>query len=302
MADRTANEEIALIGLGKMGLPMARCLIAAGFDVRGFDLSSAALDDLAAAGGSTHANAADAADRSAIVMTMLPDGQSVRETILPAGKPLPTLNGGKLVIDMSSSEPTMTRALGEDLAAHGVRLIDAPVSGGVARAVTGDLTIMAGGRDEDIDVAEPIFDALGRTVYRTGSLGTGHAMKALNNYVSGAGMIAAMEALIVGRAFGLDPALMVDILNVSTGRNNTTDVKLKQFVLSDAYNSGFDLSLMAKDIGIAADLAEAMEARADLLRQTAQMWREANDEIGAGADHTRMFEFLEQLKSSSRGK
>ena len=300
MADRTANDQIALIGLGKMGLPMARCLIAAGFDVRGFDISRAALDDLATAGGSPCLSVEEAVDGAAIVITMLPDGQSVRETILPGGNLLPSLDSGTLVIDMSSSEPTMTRALGEDLSAQGVHLIDAPVSGGVARAVSGDLTIMAGGRDEDIDVAGPIFEALGRTVYRTGSLGTGHAMKALNNYVSGAGMIAAMEALIVGRAFGLDPALMVDILNVSTGRNNTTEVKLKQFVLSEAYNSGFDLSLMAKDIGIAAGLADAMEARADLLRQTAQMWREANEESGDGADHTRMFEFLERLKSSGR--
>ena len=289
----TPPDRIALIGLGKMGLPMAKCLVAAGFELSGFDVSERALDAFNEAGGSPATSAAGAASGARAVITMLPDGAAVRETVLPDGKPLPNLTAGMLVIDMSSSAPTMTRELGDRLGEHGIRLVDAPVSGGVARAVTGDLTIMAGGGDQDIDLAEPLLEVLGRTVYRTGGPGTGHAMKALNNYVSGAGMIASMEALIVGRAFGLDPDMMVDILNVSTGRNNTTEVKLKQFVLSKAYNSGFDLALMAKDIGIAASLAEAMETRADLLKQTAELWRKAEQESGFGTDHTQIFDFLE---------
>ena len=156
---------------------------------------------------------------------------------------------------MSSSAPLGTRKLGEELIAAGCGFIDAPVSGGVKRAVDGTLAIMVGGEAATIDRVDPVLAAMGRSIFRTGVLGSGHAMKALNNYVSAAGLVATVEALQVGRKFGLDPDLMADILNVSSGKNNTTELKLKQFMISQTFNAGFPLRLMAKDVRTADDLA-----------------------------------------------
>ena len=187
---------------------------------------------------------------------------------------------------MSSSDPLGTRKLGDSLAAAGIALVDAPVSGGVRRAADGTLAIMAGGEGAVIDRIEPLLAAIGRSIFRTGPLGSGHAMKALNNYVSGAGLVAALEALRVGSAFGLDPAVIVDVLNASTGRNNSTENKLKQFVLSESFASGFSLGLMAKDIRTADELARALGIPAPLAERTAALWVEAARLLGPDADHT----------------
>ena len=136
-----------------------------------------------------------------------------------------------------------------------MRLVDAPVSGGVKRAIEGTLAIMAGGDAVDIEQAQPLFAAMSSKVFQCGPVGEGHAMKAINNFVSGAGVIAAIEAVQLGEAFGLDPENVIDVLNASSGRNNATEVKMRQFILSGTFGSGFGLGLMAKDIRIAAQLS-----------------------------------------------
>ncbi len=151
-----------------------------------------------------------------------------------------------LIIDMSSSVPVDTQSLGKTLAERGIGLVDAPVSGGVRRAIDGTLAIMAGGDAALVERARPVLQAMAKSVFATGPLGSGHAMKALNNYVSAAGLVAACEALLVGRRFGLQPDTIIDVLNASTGKNNSTDVKMKQFVISESFASGFSLALMAK--------------------------------------------------------
>lgn len=192
---------------------------------------------------------------------------------------------------MSSSEPIATRKLGEELIAAGFAFVDAPVSGGVKRAIDGTLAIMAVGADATIDQVQPLLKAMGRSIFRTGPIGSVHAMKALNNYVSGAGLVAAVEALKVGRAFGLDPNVMVDVLNASTGRNNSTEVKLKQFVISETYASGFFLGLMAKDIRTADVLARELGIDVPLADKTADLWDQATGQLGAMADHTEIVRF-----------
>jgi 3-hydroxyisobutyrate dehydrogenase len=290
-----AGRAIAFIGLGQMGLPMTRRLIEAGFVVRGSDISPAARAALTRQGGHSFATAAEAAASSSILVTMLPDSAIVRDVLLGAGAAAAALAEGALVIDMSSSAPLETRRLGEELATRGIRLIDAPVSGGVPRAALGTLAVMAGGAPGDIEQARPVLQAMGKSVFVTGPLGSGHAMKALNNYVSAAGLAAASEAVIVGQRFGLDPATIVDVLNASTGRNNSTDVKMKPFVLSGSYGSGFSMALMAKDIRTAADLAARLGQRAPGLEQTAAMWERASAALGKSADHTEIFRFLADM-------
>ena len=287
---------IAFLGLGMMGLPMATRLLQAGFAVRGFDPAEAARAGFAAAGGTVCASAAEAAAGSAALITMLPDGKAVAAALLGDAPPLVGhLAPGAVAIDMSSSAPVGTRALAAPLAALGVGLVDAPVSGGVRRARDGSLAIMAGGPEDLVARVRPVLQAMGGSIFATGPVGSGHAMKALNNYVSAAGLLAACEALRVGRAFGLDPSLMTDVLNASTGRNNSTEVKLKPFVISETYASGFSLALMAKDLRTADDLARHLRVAAPLSHSVAALWRQADAMLGAGADHTMIDRFLARL-------
>lgn len=292
---------VAFIGLGKMGAPMAAHLVVGGWTVRGFDLSAAALDAFATANPKAvrAASAADAAAGAAVAITMLPDGKAVRLAVLTDGVSA-ALGAGGLVIDMSSSSPVDTKRLAEELAALGVGLVDAPVSGGVKRAVEAKLAIMAGGDAGLVERCWPLLGAIGTTIFATGPLGSRHAMKALNNFVSAAGLVAACETLIIGRRFGLDPSLIVDILNASTGRNNSTEVKAKQFILSGTFDSGFSLGLMAKDLQTAAELAEHLGVAAPMSRATRDLWAQALGSLGPDADHTEIFRFVEALDERNR--
>ncbi|ESY64073.1 MULTISPECIES: NAD(P)-dependent oxidoreductase [Mesorhizobium] len=285
-------EPIAFIGLGMMGLPMASRLVASGFDVRGADLSEASRAAFAAAGGRAVETASEAVSGASMVVTMLPNAAIVADVLVGSGGAAASLPPGALVVDMSSSAPFKTRELGDKLAKRGVGLIDAPVSGGVSRAKEGTLAIMAGGDSAAIERARPVLSAMGKSIFVTGLLGSGHAMKALNNYVSASGLVAACEALMVGRAFGLDAETIVDVLNVSTGRNNSTETKLKPFVVSESFASGFAIGLMAKDIRTAADLADELGLPASEMSQSAALWEQAAQMLGKGADHTEIYRYL----------
>jgi 3-hydroxyisobutyrate dehydrogenase len=274
-----------------MGQPMAEHLIQAGFDVRGFDLSDAAKKALEAKGGTPADTATAAMTDADIAITMLPNGKIVQDALYAADA-WKALKPNALIIDMSSSAPTDTRELAEKLSAVGIRLVDAPVSGGVKRAISGTLTIMAGGTEADITEASEVLAALGNNVFRTGTVGSGHAMKAINNFVSGAGVIAAIEGILLAQKFGLDGGTVVDILNSSSGKNNATEVKMKQFILSETYGSGFALGLMSKDIRIAADLAKSLELNLETLAETADAWDAAKHKLGPSEDHTAIFKFL----------
>ncbi len=287
-----AKPRIGFIGLGMMGLPMSANLIRAGFAVTGFDASAEARRAFAGMGGIATVSTKDAAANAQILITMLPNSDIVRDVLLGEGDAASALEPGTLVIDMSSSAPERTVELGAALASRDIRLIDAPVSGLAVRATDGTLAIMAGGAKADIARARPVLSAMGRAITLTGPLGSGHAMKALNNYVSAAGFVAACEALIVGERFGLDPEVMVDVLNMSSGRNNSTETKMKPHVLSGGFRSGFSLALMAKDNRTAAALAASLGFPTKEIVAAAELWEAASEALGRGADHTEMYRFL----------
>ena len=288
---------IGFIGLGMMGYPMAHRLAEAGHTLQVRDLNPAVTTRFTAEhpGASAAGTAADFAVAD-IVITMLPDSNAVEATVLGAdGKPgiAAAMKRGATLIDMSSSEPLRSRQLGKTLAGMGLQYLDAPVSGGVKRAIDGSLAIMIGGEPSVLAQCGDVLNAMGKNVIRVGDAGAGHAMKALNNYVSAAGLLATVEALHVGQAFGLDPEVMVNVMNNSTGKNNTTENKVKQFMLSQAYNSGFSLSLMAKDLGIAMGLGASISRPMQLGDEVLQIWRDANETLGKGADHTEMYRYVQ---------
>ncbi|MFZ5732947.1 MAG: NAD(P)-dependent oxidoreductase [Pseudomonadota bacterium] len=285
----TPPATVAVIGLGNMGRPMAACLTRAGYDVIGFDLSADARAKFVAEGGKAVENVAAAVKTANAVITLLPDGKIVRAAVEDF---MGHLKQGAVVIDMSSSAPLGTRTLGEEVIKAGFEFVDAPVSGGVKRAIDGTLAIMAGGAGSTIDRIDPVLAAMGKSIFRTGPLGSGHAAKALNNYVSAAGLAAAAEAVAIAEKFGLEPNVLVDVLNASTGRNNSTENKLKQFIISNSFASGFSMALMAKDIRTADNLAHDIGVPAPLADQVADMWDAALKSLGQNADHTEIGKYL----------
>jgi len=283
---------VAVIGLGNMGVPMGACLLKAGYVATGFDPLESARQNFVAVGGRVATDIATAVAAAEVVIMLLPNGRIVREAVSAMRVHLRT---SAILMDMSSSDPIGTRSLGEELTAAGTAFIDAPVSGGVRRALTGTLAIMVGGDGATIDRVQPLLATMGGSIFRTGALGSGHAMKALNNYVSAAGLVAAVEALQIGRKFGLDPALMADVLNASSGKNNTTELKLKQFIISETFDDGFPLRLMAKDVRTADDLAHALGIATPLADLCAGLWEGAARELNERANHTEMLRYIERL-------
>ena len=298
---------VGFIGLGLMGLPMARSLARAGYRLAVYDLDRAALERAReATGAEAPGSLKSIGEVCDAVITMLPDGRVVSEVVLGVkGRGDALLAGlapGSVLLEMSSSSPIGTRELGARLAARGVAMLDAPVSGGVRKAADATLSIMVGGEAQTIERCRALLDAMGKQVFLTGSLGSGHAMKALNNYVSAAGLAAATEAVLAGQRFGLDAKNVVDILNASTGMNNSTLNKFHQFILSRAFNSGFSLDLMVKDLQTALEVARATGSPAPFGEACVAAWSEAQSALGPGADHTAVVRYWEKLAGTEIGK
>lgn len=296
------SETIGFAGIGNMGAPMVRNLAKANISVLAFDLNP---DALASVTGDSNlvtgaASLAEVGEKCTTVITMLPTGADVREAVLGEGGIASRMTSGGIVLDMSSSEPTGTVALSKELEARGLHLIDAPVSGGVPGAVKATLALMTGGEDQHVARVEKMLDAMGN-IYRTGPVGSGHAAKALNNFLSAASLVATSEALLVALKFGLDGAAMADIWNASTGFSNATQNKLHQHILNRKFAAGFTLKLLDKDVKIARSLAEDLDVRADYLDRVSALLGAALEELGDEADHTALYKYLEKIAEARNG-
>jgi 3-hydroxyisobutyrate dehydrogenase len=294
-----AVKRVCFVGIGNMGWPMAARLVRAGFEVAVTDAvagrATAFVDQV---GGKAVASLAEATKEADVIVTMLPTSVHVVSVV---DEILPSLSSGKILLDMSSGAPAATQKIAGDLGAIGVSVVDAPVSGGVSRAVTGELAIMTGGEAAALDRIDPLLRAMGTTIHRIGPVGAGQAMKALNNLVSAGGFLMAVEALVIGQQFGLDPSVMTDVLNASTGMNNSTQKKLKQFVLSRRFDSGFSLDLMVKDLSIALEVGRNGSAPTPFSALCREMWASAASMLGKGQDHTAIAKLSEALAGVTLG-
>ena len=275
-------KEIGFVGLGAMGSAMAPLLSKADFNVYGYDIKKP--ED------NTEINIVtsikELSDKEVIIF-MLPDGKIVNKV----AQELINFGTKSIMIDMSSSDPDDTLNLGNELSKKNIEFIDAPVSGGVARAITGELIIMVGGNEVTINKVDKILNVMG-SVKRAGPLGSGHAMKSLNNYVSAAGLIASFEALNTAKKYGIESKDFIAIINGATGKNNTTEVKLEKFVVSEKYNSGFALDLMIKDVSIADQLIKKMSSDNPLSKQVLEYLEKSYRMLGKNSDHTEVFKVL----------
>jgi 3-hydroxyisobutyrate dehydrogenase len=288
---------IGFVGLGNMGYPMARILAQAGYSLTVTDLSNDVVKQFCDETGAAVAESLETLGAAAdIVITMLPEGKAVKKVLLGEGDNVVAgLKAGAVLIDMSSCSPVDTRVLSNELLELGFPMIDAPVSGGKYKAADGQLAIMAGGDRDIVESCRPIFEVMGKVFY-TGGPASGHAMKAMNNFLSAGTLALASEAVITGSKFGLDPQVMVDIINASTGRSNSTEDKFPKFILPRTFNSGFYLGLMAKDLRFAVDLAASENTPNSFINLLSSTYDKAEHALGFDADNTELFNYLESLE------
>jgi len=289
---------IGFVGIGNMGSPMAANLAQAGFDLSIYDLREAVVHEFARAHEVKIACSLGAlACAAECIITMLPDDKVVRRAVLGDGGDCiaQALETGHIIVDMSTSDPTATQALGAALSLRGVHVVDAPVMGGVVFARDGTLDIMAGGDADIVELLTPVFKVLGRKVFHCGPLGSGHALKAINNYVNACSLMSVIEGLAIGRKFGIDTAMMVETMQaMCTGRNHPIDKKVIPHVLTRTYGTGMAMGFIAKDLHIAVEAAHRIGAAAPLAERVSELWDAAAKCLGPTRDQTEIVRYWEQ--------
>ena len=270
---------IAFIGLGHMGLPMARNLLNAGHSLSVFDLVASAVDELAAQGARAASSAADAVSAAEVVISMLPASRHVEGLYLGDAGLLSVIAPGSLVLECSTIAPEAARKVHLAAAARGIALLDAPVSGGTAGAAAGTLTFMVGGDAATLERARPILANMGKNIFHAGPAGAGQVAKVCNNQLLAVHMIGTAEAMALGVANGLDPATLAEIMRQSSGGNwslekyNPWPGVMPNAPASKDYRDGFAAELMAKDLGLAQEAAQTTASSTPMGALALQLYR-----------------------------
>lgn len=283
---------VGFIGLGRMGAGMAHRLCAAGVPIIVHDVAPEAVASLVAAGAQAAKNARAVADQAEIILVSLPMPDIVHDVLLgPEG-----VAGGaktRIVVDLSTSGPAMAARLFEGLAAHGIASFDAPVSGGVAGAREGRLSLMASGPQAQWPQVEAVLGHFGKTFYMGATPGAGQTMKLVNNLLGAVAIAVTAEGMTMGIKAGLDPARMIEVLNQSTGINSATRDKWPRSVLPRSFDFGFAAALSYKDMRLCVDEAEALGVPLPLGTQVRDLLKRTLDEVGPDADFTAMAKVVE---------
>jgi L-serine 3-dehydrogenase (NAD+) len=271
--------QIAFIGLGHMGLPMARNLLKAGFAVTVFDLVADAVATLAGEGATAASSAAQAVRGADVVISMLPASRHVESLYLGDAGLLTQIAAGSLILECSTIAPDSARKVHAAAAARGLAMLDAPVSGGTAGAAAGTLTFMVGGQAAALEKARPILAAMGKNIFHAGPDGAGQVAKVCNNQLLAVQMIGTAEAMALGVASGLDPAVLAEIMRQSSGGNWTLEKYnpwpgvMENAPASKGYSGGFMAELMAKDLGLAQEAAQATGSSTPMGALALQLYR-----------------------------
>lgn len=290
--ESTADDAIGFVGLGNMGLPMVRRLVHAGRDVIVYDIDEHARAAAAAAGATAATSGQDVAEQAGVVLLSLPTPAIVERAVLGSAG-VAHGHAVHVIVELSTSGVPAITALAAELARRNIDLVDSPVSGGKAGAQAGTLALMMACSQERFDVIAPLVAPLGRVFHVGDSPGKGQAMKLVNNYLSAAALTTTSEAAVWGVKAGLDPQVMMDVLNVSTGRNSATAEKFPRAVLPGTFDAGFAIGLMNKDLRLFADQAELMGVPLWVGSAIRQMWQYAETSLGAASDFTSVVKPLE---------
>ncbi|TKG71348.1 2-hydroxy-3-oxopropionate reductase [Prauserella endophytica] len=293
-AREEGSVKIAFIGLGIMGMPMAKHLVAAGHTVSGYNRSRAKVDEFAADGGTAAASVTDAVQGADVVITMLPNHPEVEEVVLGQGGVLESAEPGALLIDMSTIRPETSIAIAEAARDKNVRVLDAPVSGGEAGAKQAALSIMVGGEEADFAAARPVFEALGKTVVHVGPHGAGQVVKAANQLVVGGIYGLVSEAIVLMEASGVDAKTGLDVLAGGLAANRILDLK-RESMVARQFQPGFRIDLHHKDMGIATDAARQADVALPMTGLVAQLLAAARAMGHGSLDHSALLKVVEQL-------
>ena len=290
--------KIGFIGTGTMGGPMLANLVKKGFAVTAFDIVPSALQAAVAAGATSATSAADAARGADLVVTMLPSSSHVESVYLGKGGILDGVVSGKLCVDMSTIDPAVSRRVGEALRAKGIRFIDAPVSGGVPKAIDGTLAIMIGGDARDVEEARPALAAMGANIIHVGPIGAGEVAKICNNLIAGVAAVAVSEAFRIAEAFGVDHKILTDVISKSSGNTWVMEAAhpvpgmVPRAASSRDYEGGFMTDLMAKDLGLAVNAARELRIPVIVSPAAQQALRLASSHGLGRKDFTAIYQFL----------
>ncbi|MBI1848671.1 MAG: NAD(P)-dependent oxidoreductase [Candidatus Rokubacteria bacterium] len=280
---------VGFIGLGNMGSPMAGHLVDAGYPLVVHDARRGVAEPLLARGATWAGSAAAVAREAHTVITIVPSSKEVEALV---AEMLPALGPGHLLVEMTTSDPSVTRRLAKEVAARGAAMIDAPVSGGVAGARAKTLAIMVGGEAADVARARPMLAQMGKNVFHVGGVGTGHAMKLVNNATSAACLTATTEAVVVAMRAGIDPARAIEIITASSGRSDATERKWPKHILTGTWDSGFAVALMHKDLTSFLRLAAECGFEPQVTAAAAAWFRRAMQGPLAGGDHVEIAKLI----------
>ncbi len=290
--------KIAFIGTGTMGGPMLANLIKKGFAVTAYDIVPAALERAVKAGATAAASTADAVRGADLIVTMLPSSSHVERAYLGKGGVAEGVASGKLCVDMSTIDPAVSRRVAEALRAKSVRFIDAPVSGGVPKAIDGTLAIMIGGDARDLEEARPALAAMGANLIHVGPVGAGEVAKICNNLIAGVSAVAVSEAFRIAEGFGIDHKILTDVISKSSGNTwvmgaaHPVPGMMPQAPSSRDYEPGFMTDLMAKDLGLAVNAARELRIPVLVSPAAQQALRLASSHGYGRKDFTSIYQFL----------
>jgi 3-hydroxyisobutyrate dehydrogenase-like beta-hydroxyacid dehydrogenase len=289
------KETIGFIGLGAMGVPMSQRLLEAGYPVVAYDVRKEAIEAVVKKGARGASSPKEVAEKSRRVITIVPNSDAVEQVVFGPSGLLEGMKAGDILIEMTSSYPPSTLKVHQALSAKGVDMIDAPVSGGVVGAVAGTLSVMVGGDEKIFESCRPILAAMGKNLFYIGGIGFGHALKAINNFLSATTLAATSEALILASKLGISPQRAVEVLQVSTGRSYSTELKVPKFVLPGTFNSGFTMELMHKDINTVTRMAREYKVPMFMANLVQELYGYALAHGDKKTDHTEIFACLEEL-------
>ncbi|ASU40021.1 3-hydroxyisobutyrate dehydrogenase [Herbaspirillum sp. meg3] len=287
-------KHIGVAGLGNMGRGMALSLQRGGFTVSGYDPSAAATESIAREGVTVFASVAALADAVDVLILSLPTSDVVEAVVFGAEGLLAGAKAGLLVVDTTTADPNSTRKVAAALAEKGVRFIDAPVSGGPKGAATGTMTMVLGGAADDVAAVTPVLEAMSAKRVHVGPVGAGHVTKLLNNLMCGAHLIVAGEAARIAEAAGLDPQQIFEGINAGSGRSGVTQVNYPTWIFNDAFNSGFTMKLMRKDLRLAMGLLSELGTSAPLAGEVGRLWAASDKTVADGEDFNRIVQFIEK--------
>jgi len=289
--------KIGFIGIGKMGRWMSENLLNSGYELNIYDINAEAMKPLIEKGANAVFSVSQLGKASDVVITMLPNSNIVEDVLMGSDGLFNSMQPGNIIIDMSSSYVFKTRELSEIAKTHGLTLIDAPVSGGVKGAKDKTLTIMVGAEKEDYINVLPILKCLGKCIKHVGKTGAGHALKAVNNFLSATSLYATCEAMILLKKLDIDLSVALDTINTSSGQSYSTHYKFPNFILPEKYNSGFSLDLLLKDVRMVNKIAQEIRIPTFLASIVEQVYEGAARTGHSNQDHTEIVKFIEKISN-----